>query len=571
MIYELMVNISDIEPPIWRKLSVPGNYSLGDLHTILQIAFGWDSCHLHEFTVGTMRYGPEPEEIFDGADPVNDEYDVCLDDLHLRKRQKFVYIYDFGDTWQHIITVSQVIPAAPGPEQLCCLDGKRAGPLEDSGGPWSYCNMLEILKNPDHKEYEDIYDWAGDVDPEYFDLEKTNLRLKKAFRIAGASDKGSARAVGTKTAQTKAAGTKTVKVKTAEGKTVKPKAAEAKPAKPVKTGAPKAPTAAQYKKLYPLMNRIKELAPWTRLSDIDKVLLWLPGYKEPVLCIVMGSAGESYGICVYPGYESIASYIRMIQGQDENQFFLIGRQNYISCNLGGRDELLPEERARLKELGISFRGRRDWVYFRHQLPELCPWQINADDARLLIEALTRFIAAYSLLASAAVSVDFEKDEALVYGYEGGTWKVRADNMPPIPLDLPSPIFKEGELDFLQFREKTGAVLEADMLYMPIPAGENAQGIPCLGRMALLFNEANGVMVGQTLPKPEKNRDAILLTMVSEYIVKFGRPKTIKVRDACEEATFINFCRKLDIELIHSQGMPRTDEFSQSLQEIVEKF
>jgi hypothetical protein len=585
MIYELMVDISGIEPPIWRKLRVPGNYTLGALHAILQIAFGWDAGHLHSFTVGSEEYGPEPEEIFAGDDPVNDENEVCLDDLHLRKKQKIAYLYDFGDSWQHHIVVSQIIPAASGREPPCCLDGKRAGPLEDSGGSWSYCNMLEILKNPDHEEYEEIREWAGDYDPEHFDLEKTNLRLKKTFWIAGNSDKGSAKAVKAETAKASAAKPKTAKAKTAGASLAGEKPDETKPAKPakptktkpvkaqptkVKPAKAKAPTAAQYKKLYHLMNRIKELAPWERLSDLDKVLLWLPGHTEPVLCIALGYGGESYGICVYPGYEAIASYIRIIQGQDENPFFIVGRQNYIACNLGGRNELLPEERARLKELGISFRGRNDWVYFRRQLPELYPWHINSADALLLIEVLTQFISAYSLLADAAVSVDFEKDQTLVHRYEGGTWTTRGENMPPVPVVLSSFSFGDGELDALRSTEKTAAVLEADMLYMPIPAGDNKEGIPSLRRLALLFNGENGVIVGQTLPEPGVKRERILLDMLLDYIEKFGRPKILKVRDAWEEAVFKGFCSKLDIKLIHSQGMPRTDAFSQSLQEMVEK-
>jgi len=37
---------------------------------------------------------------------------------------------------------------------------------------WGYENMLEILKDPENEEYEDIVEWLGeDFDPEYFDPE----------------------------------------------------------------------------------------------------------------------------------------------------------------------------------------------------------------------------------------------------------------------------------------------------------------------------------------------------------------------------------------------------------------
>jgi hypothetical protein len=551
MIYELMVDIAHIEPRIWRKLSVPGDYSLADLHIILQIAFNWGNCHLHSFTVNSTEYGPEPEAFRDEY-PLSDEADVFLDDLHLEEKQKFTYLYDFGDSWEHRITVSRILPN--GPEQPCCLDGKRAGPLEDSGGSWAYSDMLEILKDPKHKEYEETHEWVGDFDSEFFNPTQTNIRLGKAFRTAGTPVKAPVKAAKTTTGASKT-------VKTAEAKAAPPRSA--KPAK--------SPTTAQHKKLYQLMEKIKELAPWEKLRDQDKILLWLPGRKEPLLCIALGQSGECYGLCVYPGFEAIASFLRILQGDDENLYFLLGCQNYIMCHLGGRDELLPEERARLKELGISFRGRHDWVYFRRLSPGLFPWQINSNDARLLIETLTQYLSAYSRLAGGEVSVDFGKGKALIHRYEGGTWKTQAGDMPPTFLNSSIPNFKDSVLDSLLLKKKTTAVLEADLLYLPIPVGENEEGIPILARMSLLLDTKKGIVVGQDFPEPEKKRENLMLGMLLDYIEKSGRPKTLKVRDLWEEAIFRDLCHRLDIELIHSRGMPRIDELSKSLPQVLEKY
>ncbi len=68
----------------------------------------------------------------------------------------------------------------PGVKYPVCLDGQRACPPEDCGGPWSYPEMLETLKNPDHEEYEELLEWVGDeFDPEAFDVEKINRLLKQ--------------------------------------------------------------------------------------------------------------------------------------------------------------------------------------------------------------------------------------------------------------------------------------------------------------------------------------------------------------------------------------------------------
>jgi hypothetical protein len=116
---------------------------------------------------------------------MTDEDDVCLYDLNLQAKQKFSYLYDFGDSWEHEIRVSKIIPPEDANRDLTrprCLGGQRAGPLEDSGGVWGYESMLAILKDPNHEEYEDIHEWAGDFDPEYVSLEKINAHLERVFK-----------------------------------------------------------------------------------------------------------------------------------------------------------------------------------------------------------------------------------------------------------------------------------------------------------------------------------------------------------------------------------------------------
>jgi hypothetical protein len=183
--YILRVSIADSSPEIWRELSVPGGYTLGELHWIIQIAFGWDNDHLHSFTVRSTEYGTMDTDFgFDDDDNIIDEDSVCLHDLNLRARQKFSYLYDFGDSWEHEITVSKTIPAGNDekPARPRCLGGERSGPLEDSGGIWGYENMLEILKDPTRKEYEEIHEWLDDFDPEYFDIEEINTSLGNHFK-----------------------------------------------------------------------------------------------------------------------------------------------------------------------------------------------------------------------------------------------------------------------------------------------------------------------------------------------------------------------------------------------------
>ena len=55
-IYQLKVVLLGSEPPIWRRMRVPGDAKLDWLHAVLQIAIGWTNSHLHQFRVGEDCY-----------------------------------------------------------------------------------------------------------------------------------------------------------------------------------------------------------------------------------------------------------------------------------------------------------------------------------------------------------------------------------------------------------------------------------------------------------------------------------------------------------------------------------
>ncbi|HRV94457.1 MAG TPA: plasmid pRiA4b ORF-3 family protein, partial [Anaerolineae bacterium] len=96
------------------------------------------------------------------------------------EKTKFVYEYDFGDSWEHVILVEKILPPEPGVHYPRCIKGKRAGPPEDVGGIWGYEDFLEAIKDPKHPQHEAMLEWAGDdFDPEAFDMSGVNEALEK--------------------------------------------------------------------------------------------------------------------------------------------------------------------------------------------------------------------------------------------------------------------------------------------------------------------------------------------------------------------------------------------------------
>jgi Plasmid pRiA4b ORF-3-like protein len=170
--FELWVRLRDIEPEIWRRLSVPAELPLGVLHEIIQLAFGWQNSHLHDFHVGNIRFGMADveDEIF-----TVDEFAAPLGAV-ANVGTSFLYRYDFGDDWEHDVTVEGV--SAGTDEGFACTGGARACPPEDCGGPPGYANLLEILADPSHPEQRETKKWAGRrFDPEKFDVTAVNRKL----------------------------------------------------------------------------------------------------------------------------------------------------------------------------------------------------------------------------------------------------------------------------------------------------------------------------------------------------------------------------------------------------------
>ena len=175
----LKISLSGISPPIWRRIIVTDDIFLEDLHLMIQAAMGWLNYHLHEFEINGTRFAPpDPEDDSFGYESV-DSTSKRLRDVFLLDGTKFHYTYDFGDNWEHIITVEKIEPARPDIEYPICIKGKRNAPPEDCGGTPGYYNLLEILADPLNQEYSEMKDWVGeDYDPEFFSADDCNKQIK---------------------------------------------------------------------------------------------------------------------------------------------------------------------------------------------------------------------------------------------------------------------------------------------------------------------------------------------------------------------------------------------------------
>lgn len=177
-IYQPRVTLLHSRPAIWRRLLVPTRTKLSELHAILQGAFGWHECHLHQFTTADDRRFTDQSMMIDSDEDLEDERKATLADHLSLDQPRMLYEYDFGDGWEHGIELQEVIAPDPKIRYPRCVAGKNAGPPEDCGGVWGYADLIKIMKNPQHPEHAEYREWLGrDLDPTAFDIEEVDARL----------------------------------------------------------------------------------------------------------------------------------------------------------------------------------------------------------------------------------------------------------------------------------------------------------------------------------------------------------------------------------------------------------
>ena len=176
---DIRIELADIRPPIWRRVAVPLDMSLADLHMVIQVAMGWFNSHLWEFEIDGRSCGVsglKDEPVW--GDEILDARSLRLGRLIERGVTKFNYLYDFGDSWRHRIIVRSVEPAGRGMSYPRFLAGKRRCPPEDVGGVPGYRHFIDALANPDNAENSELLKWYGaPYDPESLDTEKIAAAL----------------------------------------------------------------------------------------------------------------------------------------------------------------------------------------------------------------------------------------------------------------------------------------------------------------------------------------------------------------------------------------------------------
>jgi len=189
--YRVRLSLQYSEPEIWREVCLPSDFSFAELHDVIQVLMAWDGYHMHQFKHNGQDIG-DPEMFEEYGEGCTDEQEIALGDVFKRKGSRFEYEYDFGDSWGVDVICGGKMK--PGDQLFTVIGGEMAAPPEDCGGIPGFYNMIEVLSDPEHPDYDMLFEWMGemDFDPEEFNLEICDIAVgaigrRRSINISGAS------------------------------------------------------------------------------------------------------------------------------------------------------------------------------------------------------------------------------------------------------------------------------------------------------------------------------------------------------------------------------------------------
>jgi hypothetical protein len=163
-IAHVSITLNEVVPEVSRIVAMPLGIRLDILHLVIQAAMGWTNSHLWLIHARDSTWGVPDPDYADDTIPANRTF--LLDMIADIGTNRFEYVYDLGDHWSHTIKIVEPMPAVPGIDYPLLIDAVGRCPLEDSGGPPAYMDMLEALRDPAHPRHAEVIEWPGpDFDP----------------------------------------------------------------------------------------------------------------------------------------------------------------------------------------------------------------------------------------------------------------------------------------------------------------------------------------------------------------------------------------------------------------------
>jgi hypothetical protein len=272
------------------------------------------------------------------------------------------------------------------------------------------------------------------------------------------------------------------------------------------------PTNDQWRRLDEAAVLIKELSPWEWMTETDVFGVQDPETGEIGFVSVLGLLGEHFGVSLYPNPRALYDFWALEEAGPEINPDALLEIPQLQASFEDRNQLDNRDRKVIKELGLKFRGRKEWPMFRSYRPGFFPWFLEAEEARSLAEALDQLLE---------VAPRFKKDRSLLVPedesylvrvpHQEGPTRVWEDTVMEVPPPEPVSIQVEmapGALESLESLPQSGHEFEMDLFMFPAPIQGEKGERPVFPYMLLAVDAGTGMVVSTDLLEPVPSLEAM---------------------------------------------------------------
>lgn len=323
----------------------------------------------------------------------------------------------------------------------------------------------------------------------------------------------------------------------------------------------------EWRELYKQMMRVREIAPWQWMEEIDIFGIQNPETDEFGFVSVMGTLGEHYAVAVYLGAKGLYGFWQLAQNDPNYVSGHVLEVPQLQASFEDRKELHKKDREIIKQLKLKFRGRQEWPLFRSFRVGYFPWFLEAEEVRFLTHALAQTIE---------VGLRFKEDPSLLDPPDDETYLVRVPNRendtlqwqdqmikvpppPPASIELSMDTRLLAQLKSVQQRI---APVEIDLSLMPIPIEEKRGERPFYPYILLVVVAQADFILGselmQAIPSLEAMWGAIPEKLVETLARTQSLPVEIRVRSELLYQLLAPVTEELEIALNLTNDLPALD-------------
>ncbi len=325
----------------------------------------------------------------------------------------------------------------------------------------------------------------------------------------------------------------------------------------------------QWRVLYETATRIKEKKPWEQLWDMDLIAVQNGAPEDTVFFSILGRNGDCYGIAVYEGYEGLNSFLMLAMQEKLNLSieYVMNAQKNLACYWGDRQELSDKQRKIIKELGYTYRGKNQWLYFLSFLPKYYPYQMDEAEAVRMAEYLKDLETALHCYEEMDSPVDFEKGKMflLAYGENKETHACMEADLPFTSFSFQNLMLTDEKLlAGLAKAPKCDAILEAEISVIGISVSDKQYDRPASPMLSLLGDARTGIILNFKMTGPQDDALVLLAEMLVNFIDQIGAPREIRVSNVIIHAGLEQICDICGIRLRRVKRLPGLNAFMNGL-------